>query len=980
MFSRPAIAVVGVSALFPGSVHAEHFWRNILGGADLLSEIPEAHWHVSHHHDPGLDTLGTTNARRGGLLPYIDFSPSEFGISPDVVPATDTAQLLALAVAKQVLEDVAGGDFSHLDRERISVVLGVGSTTELVAHMSGLQAPLWERALRAAGIAGDQIELFKARVAAALPPRREGALPGLLGNAVAGRIANRFDLGGKNCVVDAASGSSLAAVEIALNELYLGDSEMVIAGGVDALNDPLMFLSFGNVAALSPSGDCRPFSDKADGTMLGEGLAMLALKRLEDAERDDDQIYAVIRGSGSSSNGRANSISAPSPAGQAKALHRAYHAAGYGPETVGLVEAHGAGTHAADVAEFSALEDVFNASGREDRQWCALGSVKSQVGHTKAASGAGGLFKAVMAVHHKILPPTIKVDQPNPALDIGNSPFYLPTHARPWISDEGVPRRAAVSSFGLGGSNFHVTLEEYIGSGDRAWRHRSWKSELVVLGAASATALADRLTSLSASLTDGADMLRYIAHATQLCYDPTQRHRFAIVADDVTSLQSMLDEAAFRLIAERDVASFASARGYFYSAQQPAPVALLFPDQGSQYVGMGADIPQLYEPAFSPWETARASLLDADQDLHQIVWPKSVFTEGEREEQEAALARTEWAQPAIAAHSLSLLKITRALGIRPIAVGGHGSGEVVALCAAGVFDEAATLRIARKRGALIAEAARTTDGAMSAVSAPSEIVQELLQRWELDVTIAHHGSPMQVIVSGAADAVADTMLRLSMAGINSTQLDVATAFHSEILAPAAAPLQAYLADIPFNTPVVPAHANASAKPYDGDADAMRATLAGQIAQPVRFVEQVRAMWAAGARTFVEVGPDAVLTNLVGKCLEGLPHHAVALDHKHTNGIRALWLGLAKLAAAGVPMNLTSLWADYNVIDDPRTRRKPSPTLKINGANYARPAVSAVPTSPASVARTGESVGVTARRAPNRANGNGHHNSVMLIEG
>ncbi len=272
---------------------------------------------VTDFHDAGLDASDRANARRGGFLPYIEFSPSDFGISPDVVPATDTAQLLALAVAKQVLEDVAGGDFSHLDRERISVVLGVGGTTEMLAHMSCLQAPVWERALPAAGIADDQIELFKARVAAAYSSLQEGTLPGLLGNVVAGRIANRFDLGGKNCVVDAVSGSSLAAVEIALNELYLGDSEMVITGGVDALNDPLMFRCFGKAAALSPSGDCRPFSDRADGTMLGEGLAMLALKRLEDAERDDDQIYAVIRGSGSSSNGRANNISAPSPPGQA---------------------------------------------------------------------------------------------------------------------------------------------------------------------------------------------------------------------------------------------------------------------------------------------------------------------------------------------------------------------------------------------------------------------------------------------------------------------------------------------------------------------------------------------------------------------------------------------------------------------------------------------------------------------------------------
>ena len=210
-------------------------------------------------------------------------------------------------------------------------------------------------------------------------------------------------------------------------------SDLVITGGVDTLNDIFMFMCFSKTPALSPTGDCRPFSDEADGTMLGEGLGMVALKRLDDAERDGDRIYAVIRGVGSSSDGRAKSVYAPRAEGQAQALRRAYAAAGYGPETVELVEAHGTGTKAGDVAEFEALRTVFDEPGAADRQWCALGSVKSQIGHTKAAAGAAGLFKAVMALHHKVLPPTIKVERPNPKLELEESPFYLNTEARPWV-------------------------------------------------------------------------------------------------------------------------------------------------------------------------------------------------------------------------------------------------------------------------------------------------------------------------------------------------------------------------------------------------------------------------------------------------------------------------------------------------------------------------------------------------------------------
>ena len=256
---------------------------------------------------------------------------------------------------------------------------------------------------------------------------RRRRFPGLLGNVVAGRIANRLNLGGTNCVIDAACASTLSALSMAVAELQLGHSDLVITGGVDTFNDIFMFMCFSKTPALSPTGDCRPFSDEADGTMLGEGLGMVALKRLADAERDGDRIYAVMRGVGSSSDGRSKSVYAPVPAGQAKALDRAYELAGYGPETVELVEAHGTGTKVGDVAEFEGLRMVFDGAGRDDRQWCALGSVKSQIGHTKAAAGAAGLFKAIMALHHGVLPPTIKVDAPNPKLGLRGEPL-LPEH------------------------------------------------------------------------------------------------------------------------------------------------------------------------------------------------------------------------------------------------------------------------------------------------------------------------------------------------------------------------------------------------------------------------------------------------------------------------------------------------------------------------------------------------------------------------
>ena len=301
---RSPIAIVGVSALFPGSTDATGFWRDILAGRDLLSDVPESHWRIADYYDPDPKAPDKTYARRGGFLDPVDFDALAWGLPPSTLPATDTSQLLALIVAQAVLQDAAGEAFEHMDRSRISVILGVTSAQELLFSMvSRLQRPVWAQALRDSGLDEALIETACARIAASYVPWQEASFPGLLGNVVAGRIANRLNLGGTNCVTDAACASSLSALSMAVSELQLGTSDLAIAGGVDTLNDIFMYLCFSKTPALSPSGDCRPFSDQADGTMLGEGLGMVALKRLADAERDGDRIYAVLRGIGTASDG-----------------------------------------------------------------------------------------------------------------------------------------------------------------------------------------------------------------------------------------------------------------------------------------------------------------------------------------------------------------------------------------------------------------------------------------------------------------------------------------------------------------------------------------------------------------------------------------------------------------------------------------------------------------------------------------------------
>ncbi|WP_441288834.1 SDR family NAD(P)-dependent oxidoreductase [Sorangium sp. KYC3313] len=926
----PHIAVVGVSAIFPGSLDAHGFWRDILSGTDLITDVPSTHWLVEDYYDPDPSAPDKTYAKRGAFLKDVPFDPLEWGVPPSIVPATDTTQLLALIVAKRVLEDAAQGQFEAMSRERMSVILGVTSAQELLASMvSRIQRPVWAKALRDLGYPEDEVKRACDKIAGNYVPWQESSFPGLLGNVVAGRIANRLDLGGTNCVTDAACASSLSAMSMAINELALGQSDLVIAGGCDTMNDAFMYMCFSKTPALSKSGDCRPFSDKADGTLLGEGIGMVALKRLEDAERDGDRVYAVIRGIGSSSDGRSKSVYAPVPEGQAKALRRTYAAAGYGPETVELMEAHGTGTKAGDAAEFEGLRAMFDESGREDRQWCALGSVKSQIGHTKAAAGAAGLFKAIMALHHKVLPPTIKVDRPNPKLDIEKTAFYLNTQARPWIRPGDHPRRASVSSFGFGGSNFHVALEEYTGPAPKAWRVRALPAELFLLSADTPAALADRARAL-AKAAEVPEILRFLARESVLSFDASRPARLGLCATDEADLRKKLEQVAAHLEARPEQA-LSAPLVHCASGEAPGRVAFLFPGQGSQYAGMGADALMTFDPARAAWDAA-AGVAIADAPLHEVVFPRPVFSDEDRAAQEARLRETRWAQPAIGATSLAHLALLAALGVRAEAFAGHSFGEITALHAAGALSAADLLRVARRRGELMG-AASSERGAMIAVPRGIDEVRALGLG---GVVIANHNGPKQVVLSGSVAAIEAAEERLKGAGIQARRLDVAAAFHSPLVAEASAPLREFLAGIAVEAPAAPVYSNAEIEPYGGGGDAARDRLARQLAEPVRFVEEIERMYADGVRTFVEVGPGSVLTNLVGDILSGRPHRAVALDRKGKHGVTSLFEAVARLAVAGVPLDARVLWEGFAVPSDPRALPKPKLALQINGSNYGKP--------------------------------------------
>lgn len=930
------VAIVGIGAAFPGSQNLISFWHSILDKQDQMQEVPPTHWLIEDYYDPDPKAPCKIYAKRGAFLPPIPFDPMEFGIPPQQIPVTDTAQLLPLVIAKQLLYDALCTRFNKVAEARTSVILGMGSATELVGQMaSKIQRPIWVNALRESGIPESKVQEAADRIFNSFPEWNEATFPGLLCNVVAGRMANRLDFGGTNCTVDAACASSLASIVMGVRELQLGDSDLVISGGADTINDPIMYMCFSKTPALSPTGDIRPFSDNADGTMLGEGIGLVALRRLADAERDGDTVYAVIRGIGTSSDGRAKSVYAPRPEGQTVALQRAYERAGYSPREVELVEAHGTGTLAGDAAEVAGLKGAFPKS-ETGEPWCALGSIKSQIGHTKSAAGVAGMIKIACALHHKVLPPTIKVNKPNPKLGIEGSPFYLNTETRPWIRAEGQTRKAGVSSFGFGGSNYHLTLEEYQSSSgcqSPAHRFNTWDTQIIPLSADTREALVQTLKAAT-SVPEERPFLRHVREC-QLSFKRSAPFRLVLLAESVQTLVELAGKVLAKLNSTHQETAWEIAKQAWFATGNPSgKLAFIFPGQGSQYPGMGTGIACHFEAARKIWD--RAAALDPAQcpPLHKHVFPIPAFDDATRTAQAEALKATEIAQPAIGLSSLSYLEVLRSLGLSPDLVLGHSYGELTALFAAGVIDRSeALIALSRKRGLAMADAARQTSGGMIAVIAPHGFIQTLLKKYP-SLTAANWNSPRQTVLAGTLETLDQAEAYCRDASVTAKRLPVSTAFHSPIVAEALPDWKKCLESYNFSAPQIPVIGTTQGELYPNQSKAIRTRLAQQLAEPVHFQKQIEHAYAEGARTFVEVGPGQVLTTLTKDILESKEVRILACDAR-PGGLSPFIRTLAELTAIGLPVNFSTLWDEW-AEPMPDAPKKSAATIFLSGANYGKP--------------------------------------------
>ena len=855
----------------------------------------------------------------------------------------DGSQKWAIACTREALEDY-GYPKRPLDLDRTAVILGnaLGGEkhylTALRVFFPEYAHELAESSSFAAlpeGLRRDITRELREGIGKHLPPITEDSMPGELANCIAGRVANIYNFHGPNYVCDAACASAMAAISAAAEGLIHNDYDLAVSGGIDRNMGVTSFVKFCKIGALSATGT-RPYAEGADGFVMGEGAAIFLLKRLADAERDGDKIYAVLRGMGGSSDGKGKGITAPNPIGQKFAIERAWQNAGLPLATATYIEGHGTSTRVGDVVEVQSMAEALG-SFHLPAHSVALGSVKSNFGHLKGAAGAAGFLKTALALRDKVLPPSLHCGHPSPDIDFAHSPLYVNTELKPWtVPPDGV-RRAGLSAFGFGGTNFHAVLEEYIphrlnGNGKRSVAvgeippktetmtmtvtttntkdvtgnspaNFSSKAPLrgaLLIGAASEAALAERLRAVEKEAKAG----HAPAPAAPAESDLRAPERLAIDYANAAELAEKAASALKALAANQPAVWKALRAQGIFRGHGPAPkVAFLYPGQGSQYVNM-------LQPLRAAEPIVAETFAEADRVMTPLLGkPLSDYIFVDKADGDAVakaeedLRQTAITQPAVLAVDLALTRLLAAYGIEPDFAMGHSLGEYGALVAAGGLPFADALEAVSARGREMTRFAPEDKGRMAAVFAPINEIERILKTVNGYVVIANVNSNHQAVIGGASKPVEQAMEAFQKAGYDVSPLSVSHAFHTTIVASASEPLRRVLARLHLQSPRLPVVANTNGEFYPAGPDVvpqMLDILAQQVAAPVQFIKGLRTLYQAGARMFVEVGPKKALQGFAEDVLgEGGDIISLFTNHPKVGDIVSFNQALCGLYAAGL---------------------------------------------------------------------------------
>lgn len=916
----PDVAIVGMSCLFPGAKDLSSFWENILSKTCSLGD-PPPEWAAEHYRDSQSSTNDRTYCTKGGYLGNLaQFDPLEFGVMPNALDGGEPDHYLTLRVAHEALLD-AGYSREALNPERTEVILGRGTyinrgVTSLFQHAVVMDQTIDVVKRLRPDLSAEELAEIRQDLKSQLPPFNVDTMPSMIPNVLAGRIANRLNLMGSNYIIDAACASSLIAVELGMSDLQSGKCDMAIVGGVNASLPPPTLMIFSQLNALSRKESLRAFDEDGDGTMLGEGIGVVVLKRLADAQRDGDRIYAVLKSVGVASDGRAQGLLAPRLEGQALAIRRAYEAAGVRPDTVGLVEAHGTGVRLGDATEVQSLTRVFGPRVGDEPS-CALGTVKTSIGHLLTAAGMAGLIKSALALYHRVLPPMVGCERPAAHLQLDSTPFYVNNLARPWVHGQSAhPRRAGVNAFGFGGINAHAILEEH-GTGPRDERnlHGRFDSELLLFGAATREELVARLSNMLAS--SPSNDLEWLPQQAVAQSAEAGQHEttLAIVATDVADLRRKL-EFSIKRLSDPKCQRIRENQGVYFAAQplgKAGRVAFLFPGEGSQYPNMLADLCLHF-----PWMRSQFDLMDrAFVERGRSYLPsRSIFPAptggaggGKR------LSSMDIAAEAVFVASQALLAAMRRFAIAPDVVVGHSTGEYSALVASGMLtwrDDQQFIQFVLGINRVfeeLSERGGPVEGALISVGGlPPAAMEEALQAVRGQVTVAMENCPNQfVLFSSQADAD-QVEAALRERGAMCMRLPFSRAYHTPHFSPFSARLREHLQGVEFAPPKARMFSCAIAAELPADPQEVRALLAAQWSSKVRFTDTIGALHDDGVRVFVEVGPRSNLTAFVESILKDRPHVAIPANVHFRPGLTQLQHLLAVLHAHHVPFDPAPLFA------------------------------------------------------------------------
>ncbi|WP_051317073.1 type I polyketide synthase [Ectobacillus panaciterrae] len=877
--SEEPIAIVGLASRFPGASNETEFWNLLKKGIDAISEIPRDRWDNEVFYDKDLDAPGKMTTKWGGFIKDIDcFDASFFNITPREADCMDPQQRILLEVAWEAIEN-SGYSPSELAKSLTGVFIGISTN-----DYSRLQIAN-----------SSDVDAYTA-----------------IGNATnmaANRLSYFFDFKGPSVAVDTACSSSLVAVHLSCQSLRNGECNIALVGGANVILSPEVSVSFSKARMMSPVGRCKTFDDKADGYVRGEGAGVLVLKRLSDALKDGDTILSVIRGSAVNQDGKSNGITAPNGKSQEIVIQQALKNAGVEPSKISYVEAHGTGTPLGDPIEMEALKNVL-IQGRSTNQPCAIGSVKTNIGHLEAAAGIAGLIKVVLSLTNEEIPPHLHFEKLNPHISLADSKLFIPTSLQRWPSGK-IRRFAGVSSFGFGGTNAHVVLEEAPTQTEERDTKDKASFDIVTLSARNEVALQKLASRYNKYLLDNSKYcLSDISYTANVGREDFS-HRMAVVADSTVNLREQIGQ----FLSGKPVDGLRCGK---VDSKHPAKIAFLFTGQGSQYHAMGR---QLYHTQL----TFRHALDKCNEILRDIL-PVSLLSLLFDSNYEDLLNQTMYSQPALFSLEYSLFEMWKTWGIMPDAVLGHSVGEYVAACISGVYSLEDGLKLIAERGRLMQALPR--NGMMAVVRADITKVSGVIGQYQNSISIAAINGPTNVVISGNANLIEQAIRELENEGITCKPLNVSHAFHSHLMNPILDKFQAAAESIQFGNPKIPLVSNQDGRILSSNDSMGSEYWTRHIVEPVNFMAGVHTLMNQGITCFVELGPNPVLINMARQIRNDDSCAWLSSLNHNADDWKVVLSTLGKLYTLGMKINWESFYSN-----DIRRFRIPLPTYPFDKTRH-----------------------------------------------